>query len=337
MIANEVEHRDVNIFTLYHQEENDFTNGLVSLLHLSRQGCPKLIPHFSKHIGLPNQSSFDRFLVQVDTRGKQRRRLSVPDAELSNPDCCVYLETKIVSNAIDADQIANHLVGLMAQVQPVKRLVMLTPDDGNSRYVQEIIESNSELVTHLEWKTVNDLLSEVQDLGGQELFVLLVQQFLDRIKERVFAEDLVGIIQTLRFGDDTEIYPDRYQEQLRSGEIDHWNTPREYKQLSGTRRKLLLYDPEVRAITVEVVVERVSEEHREVGFPWTNRFVPGSLRVFETPIGRDRIRRVDGLHSFAKNQSAYRNLTHEQYRELVETGSSLESCRLASDFTATCD
>lgn len=324
MVGNQGKQRTVNIFTLYHQEENDFTNGLVSLLRLSLLGCPNLIPDFSAVIGLPPQSSFDRFLVQVNTRGEAQRCLSVPDAEMYNPGCCVYLETKIVSDAIERGQLTNHLAQLKTRPQPAKRLVMLTPDDGNSRYVREFIGLDPELVCHLEWKAAYKLLSGVKALGAQELFVLLVQQFLDRIQARVFERDHVGIIQTLRFGDDTEIYPDRYQEELRSGlrsgKID-WNTPREYKQLSGTRRKLLLYDPEVQGITVEVAVERVREARQEEGFPWTNTLVPETLRFFEPPIGRERIRRVAGLHGFAKNQSPYRNLTHEQYRELVEAGS----------------
>lgn len=321
MVGNQGEQRVVNIFTLYHQEENDFTNGLVSLLRLSLLGCPNLIPRLSAVLGLLSQSSFDRFLVQVNTRRNALRCFSVPDAELSNPGCCIYVETKIVSDAIDQVQLDKHLAHLKTRSEPAKRLVMLSPDDSNSRYVREFIERDPELVCHLEWKAVYELLSGVEALGAQELFVLLVQQFLDRIQARVFERDHVGIIQTLRFGDDTEIYPDKYQEQLRSGELDHWNTPHEYKQLSGTRRKLLLYDPVVRGITVEVGVERVSEARKEEGFPWTNTFVPETIRFFEPPIGLDRIREVDGLHGFAKNQSPYRNLTHEQYRELDEAGS----------------
>jgi len=93
------------------------------------------------------------------------------------------------------------------------------------------------------------------------------------------------------------------------------------RKMGVTFRRAVLYDAEVRGITVEVIVERVSEARRAEGFPWTNTFVPETLRFFDPPIGREELRRVDGLHSFARNQSPYRNLTHQQYRELVKAGS----------------
>lgn len=70
-------------------------------------------------------------------------------------------------------------------------------------------------------------------------------------------------------------------------------------------------------ITVEVEIKEVKSNDTEPDFPFTNVFEPGTLRFFEPPIPLNRIRGVKGLENFAKGQSAFRNITHEQYRELT--------------------
>ena len=315
-----VSRKAVNIFSLYHQEENDFTNGLLALLRLSRaeDGCRDLIRRFTGLLEIPNQDRFETFEMQVSQRGDVPGSLSVPDAELSNIDCCLLMETKIVSGMLDRVQMDGHLEHLAARPQPIKLLVLLTPDDSNSRYIQQFLAVHGDRVRHLNWRVVFDLLDAVSKERPNSVFGMLAKDFVDRIRTRVFECDHIGIIQTLRFGESTEVFADRYVEQLRTGAFQHWNTPREYKQLSGTRRKLLLYDPQVQAITVAVTIERVVQHEAEVDFPWRNTIVPNSTHVFEPPLGRDAIRRVPGLERFARGQSAYRTLTHEQFRALVE-------------------
>jgi hypothetical protein len=54
---------------------------------------------------------------------------------------------------------------------------------------------------------------------------------------------------------------------------------------------------------------------------WRNQFVPGTLRVFEKPIPLANIRSIPGFEGFSmyrKDRSAYRNITREQYRRLME-------------------
>ena len=103
---------------------------------------------------------------------------------------------------------------------------------------------------------------------------------------------------------------------MRRGEWTRWNTPRLYKNLDGTGRKMLLYDKTRKGITVEVEIAEVKRTDAEPKFPWSNYFVQDTLVIFPRPIPLDHIRAVPGLDKFGIGQSAFRNITHEQYRKL---------------------
>jgi len=103
---------------------------------------------------------------------------------------------------------------------------------------------------------------------------------------------------------------------MRDGKWTKWNTPKRYKNLDGTGRKLLLYDKERKAITVEVEISEVEETSDEEDYPFTNWFAQDSIRVLERPIDAKIIESISGFENFTRERAPYRNLTHEQYREL---------------------
>lgn len=318
----------VNIFTQYDQLENHFTNGFVSILSLSRFECPGFVGSFLRdELGLPTDEEIDTFRVQPGQDG-------TADGELSGKECCVWFETKIRSGTLDAVQIrqhlngdGNHRNGLKGRKEKLRRLVLLTPDDSGSRYIKEFLSIDARHVLHLEWKRTYAYLTRFVSETRHTTFSELVHQFLRIIRDMVFEQDLAGVIVKIHFGDESEVYKDRYLDEMKSGMWNHWNTPREYKSLDGTGRKLLLYDKH-QGITAEVEIERVERTDVEADYPWTNEFAPGTLRFFEPPIRLDRIRSVKGFEHFGvyrKDRSPFRNITQEQYRQLFHGQPSIGS------------
>ena len=85
----------VNLFTHYKKKEDHFTNGLVSILRLSKFQDVRFVHNFFKDkniLSLDVQRDMGTFKVLKDIDG-------TADAELSNDDICCLLETKIVSYA----------------------------------------------------------------------------------------------------------------------------------------------------------------------------------------------------------------------------------------------
>lgn len=305
---------DVNIFTNYRQEENHFTNGLISLLSLSRLQSPNLLFSFlDTNIGVVPERELDTFRVLRGIRG-------TADAELRGTNSCIHIETKIVSGSLDAVQVRRHLKQLRRCPEKFKRLMLLTPDDSKSRYIEDFCSIEPKLVVHVGWKRVYDFLKDSVDAHPASVFGELTRQFLDRIHKTVFAQDQAGIILKIDFGDRSEVYAEDYLAEMVAGEWTDWNTPREYKSLNGTGRKLLLYDRTRQAITIEVEIRNVKRTNRFRRYPWTNFFAPDTLHVFEPPITLARIRRLEGFENFGmhrKDRNAFRNITREQYRELT--------------------
>jgi len=301
----------VNIFTRYKQTENDFTNGLIAILSLSQRDGSQLVMSFLRgQLRLEPCCEINMFRVLQGMDG-------TADAELSGDDCCIHFESKIVSGTLDHEQIERHLHKLRSRTESLRRLVLLTPDDTNSRYIDKFLTRDADLVIHIGWRRVFDFLSNSVESCDPCFFSDVVRQFLERIRTMVFEQDFAGIIAKIQFGELSEVYEDKYLNEMNAGDWTQWNTPREYKKLDGTGRKLLLYDKTRNGITVEFEIDKVKRTDAEAGYPWTNIFAPGTLRFFEPPVSLNHIRSVSGLNSFGKGQSPYQNITHEQYRLLT--------------------
>jgi len=309
-----VEINGANIFTWYEQRENDYTNGFVSLLGLAPLGNPGLLTKLlNDKLGFPGTFSPKAFLVLKGIDG-------YADAEVSAADFCIWLETKIVSGSLRECQIRQHLELLDKKPQKHQYLVLLTPDDSGSSYVQRFLRIDRR-VRHLEWRCVHDLLEPSAGRDTESVFSALAHQFRAHIHETIFEQDLAGGILKVNFGDKSGVFAEEYLKEMKAGEWRDWNTPRQYKSLDGTGRKLMLYDRTRKGLTVEAEIESVVETRSENGYPWTNTFVPGSMKFFEPPIPLQRIRSLDRFQDFGvhrKDRNAFRNLTREQYRQLVD-------------------
>jgi len=303
----------VNIFTRYEQRENDHTNGFVSLLSLAPLGHPRLLSRLlSKQLGLRGTFNPIDFLVLRGVEG-------YADGEVSAADFCIWFETKIVSGSLREDQVRQHLKMLEAKPQKRRYLVLLTPDDGRSSYIKRFLEIDPR-VRHLEWRRAYDLLNQPAGLDANSVFSALAHQFRDHIQETIFEQDLAGGILKISFGDKSEVYAGTYLDKMKAGKWPRWNSPRQYKSLDGTGRKLLLYDRTRQGVTVEAEIGKVVETRSEPDYPWTNKIVPGSMRFFDPPIPLGHIRSLEYFQDFGvhrKDRNAFRNLTREQYRLLV--------------------
>ncbi len=317
----------LNIFTHYTQKENRFTNGLVALLEMSRYDGSSLAKSFLRDLlslelkhGIRNY----RVLRRID---------GTADAELRGADYCIRVETKITSGTLRPKQIGEHLKRLSFARTSHKMLVLLTPDDSNSNYVKSVLASKSVKqfrakwksnckVRHLEWKAVYKYLeSHIHKRGP--LFSHIIGQFLTQIHDCIFEQDYAGIIQKIAFGDETEVYAKTtsehwgYLDEMKRQEWSRWNTPQKYEKLDGKGRKLLLYDPFRKEITVEVEIAKV-EEHKEPGtFHCRNSFVPGTLKIYRNPIPLSCINAIAGLENFTRGPGAKWNITREQYSRLL--------------------
>jgi len=301
--------RTVSIFSSYKQE-NQFTNGLVSLLELSKKVNPRFTASFLKTLldfepGEIVQTY--RVLKEID---------GAADAELCGKNFCIRIETKIRSSTLTVRQVRRRLRELKDCEKKLKRVVLLTPDDSHSSNIKQLCALDPTRILHLEWRRVYDFLkTHTKNMGA--VYSELSNQFLELIHETVFEQDIVGAILVVDFGDKSEIYPDTYLDEIKAGKWSVWNTPRPYKGLDGQGRKLMLYDKTRKAITAVVEIKRQKKTNWERHYPWTNYFTPGTLHVFPKPIPLSRIRHLDRFTFLGKCQNACWNVTHDEYDALT--------------------
>lgn len=301
----------VNLFTHYKKKEDHFTNGLVSILQLSKIDDKDFVRNFfKKNIPFSNdQHDIDTFKTQVEIPGTRA------DAEFSSNDICCLMETKIVHYAIDEKQIRSYLNFLKESQKNIKKFVLLTPDDSSSQYVQGFTQCDLNNTIHLEWKKVYDFLHHYAE-GHKGLLSEIIRQYSEKIRDEILKKDIAGVIAKIKFGDKSEVYSDKYLKEMKDGKRTGWNTPRKYRELDGKHRRLLLYDPEEKAITVEVEISKVIQTNEE-DFPWSNEFAPGTLKVYRNPIRIANIQKIEGLDKLCAMRGSHKNLTHEQYQQLT--------------------
>lgn len=231
-----------------------------------------------------------------------------------------------MSGTLREEQIRSHIDKLKQHTQEFKRLILLTPDSSGSGYIKQFKKLDP-LIVHLEWKTAYSFLNDFSS-KNRSLLSEIIKQYLTTIRDTIFEQDIVAVICKIDFGETSGVYPDKYLEEMKRGEWDNWHTPRKYKNLDGTGRKLILYDRECSvsdrergALTLEVEIQEVKETREEAGYPWSNKFVPDTLRIYDNPIGLEKIRQIKGFENYGihrKDRQPYRNLKHEQYEELMK-------------------
>ena len=301
-----------NLFTHYSQEENRFTNGLLSLLELSYSSDQQLFVDFFSDVlamRVCNKNSIFKVLQKIT---------GTADGEISNDKMCLLFEVKIRSGTLRKDQICSHLMQLVKKTQKLRKLILLTPDDSASSYIEQTRRLSKDII-HLEWKRVYSFLEAYAQKHRSPLSSV-ISQYLKVIRDRIFTQDIAAVIVKIDFSERSGVASTSYLREMEQGEWDDWRTPRKYKHLDGRGRKLILYDKTQKALTVEVEIAKVKKTRIERDYPWSNKFASRTLKIYYHPIPVEDIRRVDRLEHFGihrKDRSAYRNITQEQYRALM--------------------
>lgn len=268
------EEAGTNLFRHYKQRENRFTNGLLSILELSKKSNPELISGFFQST-LPKNVAVEELKFKV-----LREMKATADGEISSDEMIFLVESKIKSGTLREEQIRSHIGNLREHTQEFKRLILLTPDSSGSEYINQFTKLDP-LIVHLEWKKVYDCLDNFSS-KNRSLLSEIIKQYLTTIRDIIFEQDIVAVICKIAFGKRAGVYADKYLEEMKRGEWDNWHTPQKYKNLDGTGRKLILYDRKRRALTLEVEIQEVKETGEEPGYPWSNKFVSRTLIIYTT-------------------------------------------------------
>jgi hypothetical protein len=134
------------------------------------------------------------------------------------------------------------------------------------------------------------------------------------LEDEIMAREFVGVIQKIKFGDETEVYHESYRDAFRSNpDWQEWNTPVRFN--NGWR--LFLYDPVDKAITVTAVIEEVSESSYEE-FPWCNTLIADTIKVDpEIWIPLSELEAISGLEKIGKGPRPYWYLDENQAQQLL--------------------
>lgn len=303
-----------NLFRHYSQAENRYTNGLISLLNIGSKIDDDLLTEFSQLVDTPISKKAS-FKVLREMEG-------TADAEISDDNSIILIETKIVSGNLRKEQIISHLKTLDKYKQKNKRLVLLTPDSASSYYMTEFMMISLKTIVHLTWNSVIQLLRKSQ--SKDTVFFNLVNDYIDEIKKDIFEQDISAVIVKISFGDKSEVYSDDYLDEFKKGEWTDWHTPKKYNELDGKGKKLILYDKD-KGLVLEVEIEKVRKDpQRGVNDPyhWSNQFVDKSLNIYKKPIPLSTIKMIPDKNNkflnFDKCSTSHWNLTREQYDWLMK-------------------
>lgn len=303
-----------NIFRHYSQDENRYTNGLISLLKIGSKVDNGILIEFGRLIEISlSQNSTFKVLRELE---------GTSDAEISDDNSIILIETKIVSGTVRKEQIRRHLNTLDKYKQKNKRLILLTPDNANSHYIKQFIKISPRTIAHITWNSIIQLLQKSQ--SKDTVFSDLVKDYIDEIKEYIFEQDISAVIVKISFGDKSEVYPEEYLDEFRNRYWTDWHTPKRYNELDGKGKKLILYD-KYKGLVLEVEIEKVRKDPQRganSSYPWSNKFVKDSLKIYKNPIPLSTIKKIPDTNNkfsnFDKCSTSHWNLTRRQYDWLME-------------------
>lgn len=299
--------QETNIFRHYKQDENRYTNGLISLLKLGSLEGDNLVNSFFSELADFKIEDAYAFKVLRGING-------TADAEISGKNNIFLIETKIISGSLRNDQIISHLQNLEKYPQSNKKLILLTPDSINSNYIKQHIAIAPDNIIHINWTTLIQFF--LLHSSDNPVFQALTQDYIKEIREDIFEQDIAAVIVKIKFGDESEVYSDQYINEFKNQEWTDWHTPKKYKELDGKGKKLILYDKN-KGLVLEVEISNVTFIKDRDSYPWSNRFVMSTLRIYGKPILLSTIKHIpdinDKFRNFDKCSTSHWNLTRNQY------------------------
>ena len=143
------------LFSTYTQGENRVTSTVIAVLqHVNNQLAEDILVTLTDESDL-SLISFDNQVTGVD---------SVPDAAIRS-STELWFETKTSQDAVDKEQLENHLHALDQDAAELQRLIVLTPD---ARLPDEIAEIDDERIVWANFNTLIDTIETVleRDVGN---------------------------------------------------------------------------------------------------------------------------------------------------------------------------
>jgi hypothetical protein len=317
--------------------ENQFTNGLFSLLDLSKVIDRDFSRRFFRELCNLELTGQLQFAVlpgaEPSEEKKQMRRGKITvDGEVHDDKTYIAFETKILSGGLRKDQIVHHLrTAISCRGEPTRRLVLLTPSDptseGATKYIADCGPECAALgldpgktITHLRWRDVFNYLAQHGKDLKDKLFDTLVDEYLNTIRCTIFDQDYVGIIYKVAFNDTTCLHcPEDIIEALT--QPSGWGMPNRKAGLDSDEanpKRILIYVGSLKVIFCEAIVQGFREDSAgEPDFPFRYQVRPGSVRIFDPPIPLSRIKGIETLENLGRLRG-YVRLRNDVYQKLVE-------------------
>lgn len=173
------------LFSTYTQGENRVTSTVISILeHINNQLAEDILEALTDESDL-TLVSFDNQVTGVD---------SVPDAAIRS-STALWFETKTSRDAVDQEQLENHLHALDQDTAELQRLIVLTPD---SKLPDEVARLDDERVVWANFDRLTDTIETVleRDVGNAEASMSVPTEreafLLRELSRFLYDEDLVS-------------------------------------------------------------------------------------------------------------------------------------------------
>jgi hypothetical protein len=173
------------LFSTYTQGENRVTSTVIAVLeHVNNQLAEDILEALTDESDL-SLVSFDNQVTGVD---------SVPDAAIKS-STSLWFETKTSRDAVDKEQLENHLHALNQEKAELQRLIVLTPD---ARLPEEVVELEDERIVWANFDSLIDTIETVleRDMGNAEASMSVPTEreafLLRELSRFLYDEDLVS-------------------------------------------------------------------------------------------------------------------------------------------------
>ena len=146
------------LFSTYTQNENRVTSTVIAVLeHVNNQLAEDILEALTDESDL-SLVSFDNQVTGVD---------SVPDAAIKS-STALWFETKTSRDAVDKEQLKDHLHVLNEDEAELQRLIVLTPD---ARLPDEVAEIKDKCIVWANFDSLADTIETVleRDVGNAEV------------------------------------------------------------------------------------------------------------------------------------------------------------------------
>lgn len=173
------------LFSTYTQGENRITSTVIAVLeHISNQLTEDILEALTDESDL-SLIGFDNQVTGVE---------SIPDAAIKS-STALWFETKTSRDAVDREQLENHLKALNQDAAELQRLIILTPDE---RIPNEVVEIEDERIVWVSFDSLVDTVETVleRDVGNAEASMSVPTEreafLLRELVRFIYDEELVS-------------------------------------------------------------------------------------------------------------------------------------------------